>query len=343
MRIKIDQLDAQLARALAPIYLIGGDEPQQRMEAVDAVRAQVRAQGVVERQLFVVGPNFDWQQLVTASRSLSLFAQRQLVELYLPEPKPGNQGSKVLLTYAQRAPANVVLLIQTGRLAPEVQRTSWFTALDKVGVVVQVWPLTGRTLLGWLKQRMQVKGLQPTGEALQLLAERIQGNLPAAVQEIEKLRLLHGTGSVNAQDVLAAVTDNARFDVFDLLPAVFGGNGQQAVQTLAGLEGEGVDPVLVNWALTREVRELAGIALSVARGESAAQCLAKINPAPRRSQLQQAWLQQPGAVWLGRLQHCARVDRVIKGQDAGNPWEELLHLCGSIGGWHPFGEQRSVR
>lgn len=336
MRIKPNQLAAHLqAQALASIYLVTGDEPQQVLEAMDAVRRQAKTRGFTERETFLVGPGFDWQQLLATSQSLSLFAERRLLELHLPEPKPGNEGAKALAAFAATPPADVILLIQTGRLPAETTKARWFTALDKAGVVVQVWPLEGQALTAWLSSRMQAEGLRPDQEAVRLLAERVTGNLPAAVQEIEKLRLIQGAGPVDATAVLAAVTDSARYDVFDLTRTALLGEAKRVVQTLAGLQAEAVEPALINWALTREIRELAAVAAAVQRGETAQARLAKVAPQPRRKQLQQAWHRSDSARWPQLLQACARLDRIVKGQAPGNPWDELLHLGLEICGQAP--------
>ncbi len=343
MRLKFAELAGQLQQGLAPIYLISGDEPQQVMEALAQVRTRARVLGYSERQVFEVQTGFDWQTVAIAARSLSLFAERRLLELALPGPKPGAEASKALMAYAATPPADVLLLIQAPRLPAEVLKGAWVTAIDRTGVVVQVWPLQGNQLTTWLGQRMRAQGLLPEPESVQLLAERVAGNLPAAVQEIEKLRLLYGTGPLRAEAMLAAVTDNARCEVFDLPAAVFSGDAVAIVRVLSILEGEGAEPVLLNWTLTRELRTLIGIGQAVARGEAVDSHWARIQPLPRRQLLQQAWRLGPVARRPALLGHCARLDRVAKGQEMGNPWEELLHLCLEISGQNPVGDGAVAR
>lgn len=338
MRLRVDQLDAHLQKSLAPIYVVTGEEPLQAGEACDAIRARARALGYTAREVFHAETGFDWSTLIAAGSSLSLFADRRVLDLRLPTAKPGDAGARALAGYAQRPPEDVLLLISCGKLDAQQQRSKWFTALEAAGVVVAVWPVEPARLPDWVRRRMQAQGLQPDPGAVSLLAEQVEGNLLAAVQEIEKLGLLHGPGRIDAEAVQAAVADSARFDVFALADAALAGELARAVRILLGLRAEGVEPVLVLWSLVRELRTLAGAAFDLERGLGADQALARQHVREKRKPLLRKALQRnPLAVWRGLLQQAAHVDQVIKGAAAGNAWDELLQLTESLAGspvWH---------
>lgn len=334
MQLRPEQLESHLEKTLAPVYLLSGEEPLQLMEAADAVRAAARSKGVEDREVFNVDKGFDWEQLSVAAESLSLFARQRLLELRLPTGKPGPQGSKVLQAYARRPAEDTVLLIEAGRLDANDRKTAWCKAMESVGVLVQVWPLDLPGTQAWMQRRMRRHGLQPTAEAVRLLAERVEGNLLAAAQEIDKLVLLSGPGPVDADGVLSAVADSARFGVFDLVDAALAGETARAVRVLQGLRDEGVEDVLVLWALAREIRALHRMAEQVEAGKSVQQVLAGVRPQRRQPVVRQA-LRRQGAHGLGRLlSGCARVDRAIKGRHPGNPWDELLDLTLNLAGTH---------
>ena len=333
MKLKPEQIPAHLQRTLAPIYLISGDEPLQIAEACDAIRARARETGCAERLLFNVESGFDWDALSQARDSLSLFAERRLVELRLPTGKPGEAGAKVLRDYAARPPGDDVLLVISGKIDKDAQRGKWFTALEQAGVVVQVWPLTVAQLPAWIERRMRAKGLQPSSEAVALLAERVEGNLLACAQEIEKLLLLHGTGAVDGAAVSAAVTDSARYSVYDLVDRALAGEGAAVTRVLHGLQGEGEEPVVVLWALAREIRSLAIMADAVQGGAGMEQVFNENRIWQNRKILVSGALKRssPRSLRL-LLRQAGRADRVIKGAAPGNVWDELLQLVLGLAG-----------
>jgi DNA polymerase-3 subunit delta len=220
-----------------------------------------------------------------------------------------------------------LLLLVTGKLDSAQQRSKWLSSLEGAGVLVQVWPLDAARLPQWIRQRMQARELQPATDALALLADRVQGNLLAADQELEKLRLLYGPGAITLEQVQAAVTDSARFDVFQLVDTALAGQSARAVRILFGLREEGVDPVLVLWALARELRQLVQMAEEVAGGQAANAVLGRYRVWERRKRPVLAALQRlPAAATRALLRQCHHADRVIKGQAAGRAWDELLEL-----------------
>ncbi len=330
MRLKPEDVPRVLNDGLPPVWLITGDEPLLVGETVDAVRAAAREVGHSEREVLEADGQFDWQRLTAAADNLSLFGDRRIVELRLPTGKPGQAGGKAIAEYCDRVPDDTVLIVTAPRLDGNTRKAAWVSALDKAGAVVQIWPLEPRQLPGWLEQRLRGAGLEPTRDAVQLLAERSEGNLLAAVQEIEKLRLLLPAGQVDGDAVRRAVADSARFDVFDLTAAALEGSVARCVRIVAGLRDEGVEPTLVLWALSREVRVVCQ--LQAARGQEE-QILRRNGVfGPRKTQVQKAARRGSLRRWQTLLARCARVDRVSKGVAPGRVWDELLQLSIAIAG-----------
>jgi len=333
MKLRPEQIPSHLQRNLAPIYLVSGDEPLQVAEACDAIRARARERGCSERLVFSVEAGFDWSTLLQARDALSLFAEQRVMELRLPTGKPGEAGAKVLREYAARPPEGDVLLVIAGKIDKDAQRSKWFTALEQAGVVVQVWPLKIAQLPAWIGRRMGARGLQPSAEAVAMLAERVEGNLLACAQEIEKMLLLHGEGAVDGAAVAAAVADSARYSVYDLADRAMAGEGAAVTRILRGLQGEGEQPTLVLWVLAREIRALAGMADELRRGTAMDQVLYKNKVWENRKALVSATLKRCPPQRLRRLlRQAGRVDRIIKGAAAGNAWDEMLQLALGLAG-----------
>jgi len=276
MKIFPDKLEDQLKNGLLPIYFFSGDEPLQLGEAADAVRRAAREQGFTEREVMHAEKGFDWNELLAAGNALSLFAEKRVIDLRLPSGKPGKDGGAALAEYAERPPEDTVLLISSGKVDKRSQSAKWYKALDKVGATLQVWPVDAADMPRWLDQRLRSRGLQPARDAARLIAERVEGNLLAAAQEVDKLVLLNGAGPISAEQVEAAVADSARFDVFGLVDAALLGDASRVTRMLDGLRGEGVEPILVLWALTRELRSLADMAAQIDDGKGIDGVLARV-------------------------------------------------------------------
>lgn len=333
MKLKPQQLPGHLKQSLAPLYLVFGEEPLQINEATDAVRAAARERGYTERQVLTADAGFDWGRLIQASRSLSLFGSRQVLDLRLPG-SAGSAGSKALQAYAAAPPDTCLLLITAGKLDAQSQKAEWFGALARAGVVVPVWPVDARELPEWVAARMRSRGLKPDAEAAALLAERVEGNLLAAAQEIEKLALLHGAGEVSADAVLACVSDSSRYDVFDLVDSALQGDAARVSRVLVGLRAEGVEPPLVLWALARELRSLAAMRYDLDNGTPVEQVMGRVRA--NHKGLAKLGLKRHKLGSLHRLlQQVARCDQVIKGVQPGQPWDELLHLSLALAGCEP--------
>ena len=267
MKLNFNQLTGHLESQLAPVYLLSGDEPFQLDEAARLIRETAKAQGYTERQVFHVDRSFEWDQLTHSADSLSLFAERKLIELRIPGAKPGDKGSKALVAYTEQLPEDNLLLIVSGKLESAQSRSKWFKAIDAVGATLAVWPLEIQRLPAWLKQRMQIRGLQPSEDALTILAEQVEGNLLAADQELEKLLMLYGEGPVSAEQVIEAVSDSARFDSFALVDAALEGDALRLSRILHGLKSEGEEVLHVLGALMYQLRMLEKMARAITKGE----------------------------------------------------------------------------
>ena len=334
MKLNYDQLAGQLNKTLAPIYIVSGDEPLLVQEASDAIRAKAREQGCTERKVFEVAAGFDWDGWSASGQNMSLFAERQLIELRMPTGKPGSDaGNKALLAYAQDVSPDNVLLIIAPKLAGATQNTKWMKAMVAAGVWVTVWPLTLAQMPRWVAQRLNKRGIQVSQQAISLLVERVEGNPLAAVQEIEKLYLLHGPGNIDDETVQEAVVDSARFDIYALVDCAMAGDVQRVCRIIARLEEEGVEPILLLWALTRETRNLALMAPAVEKGERVDHVLNQLRVWDKRKALTKKALSRSRFTnWQTLLQHAAGIDRILKGGAPGNSWDELLSLSLSMAG-----------
>ena len=266
MKIKADQLSSHLQKNLAPCYLVTGDEHLLVEETLDAIRGAARQQGFSSRELHVAATGFDWTRLRDSSSNLSLFAEKQIIELRLPTGKPGRVGSQAIVELVEKIDANLMLIVSAPKLDRNAQSAKWAKSIDASGVSIQIWPIDTRELPGWIAARMRQAGLQPDRGAVALIADRVEGNLLAAGQEIEKLRLILGEGKVSADDVSSAVANSSRYDVFKLVDAALTGDAKRAMKILSGLRAEGIEPVVVVWALTRELRTLANLSDTISQG-----------------------------------------------------------------------------
>jgi DNA polymerase-3 subunit delta len=327
VKVYPEQLGDQLNRRLAPIYLLSGDEPLQIMEAADAVRQAAKAAGYLNRELFHADAGFDWSLLQEACDSFSLFGEQRVLDLRLPA-KPDKTGSAALLRYAERPPEDAVLIVSLPKLAAADQKARWFQAAEKLGIFVQVWPLEGDKLLRWLDKRLNSKGLLADQSGLRLLAARVEGNLLAAAQEIEKLHILHGQGRLTDEQILKAVADSARYDVFDLAEEVLRGQAGRAYRVLMGLKAEGVAAPVALWALTRELRLVNTLKSEMAAGSSPEALFGKYKLwDTRKAAMDQALQRLSRADIHQALLLSAKADRIIKGQEAGEEWDALLSVC----------------
>jgi DNA polymerase-3 subunit delta len=327
VKINADNLQQQLDSAFSPVYLIAGDEPLLVTEACDAVRAAARSHGYDERTVMVAERGFDWDSLNAAGSNMSLFGEKCLLELRLPTGKPGQAGARALLEYVEEPPQDTALLIISARLDRTAQKSKWVKALSSAGVFCPIYNIDEKRLPGWISARMRAAGLDPDREAVALLADRVEGNLLAAQQEIEKLLLLDGPGKVDIEAVRASVGDSSRFDVFQLADAAVGGDLKRCLRVLSGLRQEGVEPVLVSWALVREIRSLAGLAHAVSRGTSIGAAMASAHIWQSRQSLFASALRRHDLASAHMLVlQAAQTDATIKGARRGDAWACLQAL-----------------
>lgn len=333
MRLKSEQLSLALAKGLSSVYLVAGDEPLQQAEAADAIRAAAKKAGFTSREIYTVDTHFDWAELTEAAGSLAIFADKKIIDLRLPSGKPGVDGSKAIIAYCHQAPDDTLLLITAGKLETASLKSKWFQALDRVGVVVQVWPLTGRALLSWLHTRLQQRGLEAETEGLRILASRVEGNLLAAAQEIEKLYGLYGPVRLSNDAIESVVADSSRYDVFNLCDCVLAGNAARVVKVIQGLKTEGVLAPVVLWAVAREARLLGKIKNALSQGQPKEVVFKNHQVWEKRKMLVAGAVERLSAHQLDRIIAMnAKIDRQIKGHQRGDPWETLLTVCLAMAG-----------
>ena len=327
MRLNSEQLPAALARGLAGLYLVSGDEPLLVGEAADAVRAAARAAGYAERTVFFIDRGFAWDDLRHATAALSLFADRRLFELKLPSGKP-DKGAALLIEIATQPPPDVICLITTDKLDRKAAEAPWVRAVERHGVWIPIWPVDAAALPGWLTGRARALGVAMEPAAAELIADRVEGNLLAAKQELDKLALLANGAPISAQLVQSAVGDSARYDVFQLAQAAAAGDAPRALRVLLGLKSEGVEPTLILWALVRELRGLwqAGERARLRSQSPGAGWSQAAKPSPRA-------LARTSKMPLARLlRQAAQTDRIIKGLARGDAWTAIIGLTGSMAG-----------
>jgi DNA polymerase-3 subunit delta len=308
LKLSPDSLSRHLERQLLPIYLVSGDEALLATEAADAIRARARSQGFTEREVYAADRGADWDGIRAAAGTLSLFAARRIIELRLPTGKPGVTGGRVLASLAAAAGTDTLILILTGRLDRDAQGAEWVRAVEARGGWVQVWPIAADRMPAWLEARCRQLGLAADREALEVLAERTQGNLLAARQELEKLELLGER--VTVASVLAGAGDSARFSVGELSDALAAGEPGRALRVIDGLKAEDAELPLVLWAVVRAMRTRWS-----RQAESAA--------APARTTNQQ---------FRRLVARAVRADAMAKGRRAGDAWDEIALLACELTG-----------
>ncbi|CDY74549.1 DNA polymerase III delta subunit [Caballeronia glathei] len=357
MQLRLDALDAHLAKGLKGLYVVFGDEHLLAQEACDRIRAAARAGGFTDRSVFTVERYFDWSSLIGASQSMSLFGDRQLVELRIPNGKPGKEGADALKTMASADNPDVLTLITLPRLDAATQKAAWFAAITGAGVAIKVDPIERAQLPMWVGQRLAQQGqrVAPGEEgrrALQFIADRVEGNLLAAHQEIQKLGLLYPAESVlTFEQIHDAVLNVARYDVFKLNEAMLTGDVGRLARMLDGLKGEGEAAVLVLWALVEEVRTLLRIKRGVAAGKPLATLLRENRVwGPRERLIGPALARVTESALEKALSLAAKLDRQVKGLSGStgqkgsepppNPWDGMFELAMTVahsGGGTPGG------
>ena len=331
MQARLDNLPQLLQKNLAALYVVHGDEPLLALEAADSIRAAARKAGFGEREVLTVEPGFSWSQLNMAGASLSLFAEKRLLELRIPSGKPGVEGAQALQDYCANLSPDTLTLITLPKLDKTAQNSTWFQALEHAGVTLAAYPVERQQLPQWIAGRLAQQGQQADRETLQFLTDKVEGNLLAAHQEIQKLGLLFPPGPLAFDDVQQAVLDVSRYDVFKLGSAILSGDPARVTRVIDGLKAEGEAAVLVLWAITEEVRYLLKMAEGLQRNVAGAQLLRDLRVwGERQKLLEPAARRQSLPKLRAALLECARLDRMSKGLEPGDVFDDMLKLALSL-------------
>lgn len=327
MKITLEQLKTHLSKKLSPIYWLSSDEILLLQEAAEIIRTAAHQAGFQERKTFQVETGFNWNDLLIEANHLSLFSSQRLLELQIPDNKFNDDAKNFLITYSQNPPTDKILLIKTAKLDAKIQSAAWFKQLESRIVLIPIWPIDAAQLPRWIANRLQQVGLRTNAIGIQLLAERTEGNLLATQQAIEKLRLVYGSKEISAEDMSAAITDNMRFDVFNLVDYALQGDSKHVIRILVTLKNETIEPSIILWALTREIRNLIAISQAITAGQSFEQTALQYKVWEKRRLLIKNTLQRCSIKKLQALLcQASDLDRMIKGAARANIWDELLQF-----------------
>lgn len=338
MKIKPDQLKSYLQKSLqtkqlSPIFIISGDEPLLSQEAADAVRSTARQLEFTERETFDIDARFDWNLVFNETNSLSLFSDKKILELRITSGKPGDKGSKALCELCENPNDSNLILVILPKLDKGAYQSKWMKTLESKGVHIQVWPVTPEQLPRWINQRLVQCGIEASQGAVDILADRVEGNLLAAMQEINKLKLLSLEGKVNADIMSTVVADSARYNLFSFVDKVLDGDAQSAAKALRGLENEGTEPLALLWAITRELRTLNKASHQILPGNSKDKALKSAGVWDKRIPIFRKALSRLSPAHLRMLMHQAgAIDRGVKGLRQADIWDELTTLVLSFAG-----------
>ncbi|MBB5392451.1 MULTISPECIES: DNA polymerase III subunit delta [unclassified Herbaspirillum] len=331
MQLRHDALDTHLGKTLAPLYVIASDEHLLALEAADKIRRSARANGYTERDVLVVERSFKWGELLAANQSQSLFGDKKLIELRIPTGKPGKDGGAALQEYAANLSPDNLTIISLPKLDWATQKAAWVGALQQAAVYIDI-PLVERAQLpGWIGNRLAAQQQSADRPCLDFIADRVEGNLLAAHQEIQKLALLHPPGQLSFEQVQDAVLNVARYDVFKLNEAMLSGDVARLTRMMDGLKGEGEALPLVLWAVTEEIRTLLKLKSGMAQGKAVGALLKEYRIWGPREKLMEPALRRISLPALQTaLQEAAQIDRMVKGLRAkafaGDPWDALSQL-----------------
>ncbi len=332
MQLRPEALDGHLAKGLAPLYVITSDEHLLALEAADKIRRAARAQGYSERDVLTVERNFKWGELLAANQALSLFGDKKLIELRIPGGKPGKDGSAALQNYAKDLNPDNLTLVTLPKLDWQTAKAAWVAGLQQAAVYIEIPNVERPQLPGWIGMRLSSQGQSAERQSLDFIADRVEGNLLAAHQEIQKLGLLHPPGKLTHDQVIDAVLNVARYDVFKLSEAMLAGDPARLVRMLEGLKGEGEALPLVLWAVSEEIRTLLKLKAGMAQGRPLGALMKEYRIwGPRERMMEPALRRISLPVLEAALQQAAQVDKMVKGlrakQFAGDAWDAMLQLA----------------
>ncbi len=333
MKLRPEQLGTHLKKGLSPVYLITGDEPLISEESSDLLRHHLQEQGFSEREVLHVDGSFSWEYLLECANALSLFAEKKIIELRLGSQKLNKKSSEILQSYLSNPAPDNILVITADKLDGNTKKSAWFKAVDKSGVIVEIWPVETEQLPNWIRQRAAQIELQLDDEAIQLLCDRIEGNLLAAKQELSKLSLLFPRQVVSADDIVDSVSDSSRYDIYGLSDAALNGQSARCCKILQVLRQDGTEPPVVLWALSKELRSLAAIQQAQNNGQSFDAVCQRERIWGKRKPLARKASQRISSKQINTaLQQCAEVDKIVKGMATGDAWLLLTSISLTLSG-----------
>jgi DNA polymerase-3 subunit delta len=331
MQLRIDALDAHLSKSLAPLYVITSDEHLLALEAADKIRKLARAQGYSEREVLTVERGFKWGELLAATQSQSLFGDKKLIELRIPTGKPGKDGGQALQDYAKDLSPDNLTIVTLPKLDWATQKAAWVATLQQASVFIDIPTIERAHLPTWIGTRLAAQRQSADKQSVDFIADRVEGNLLAAHQEIQKLALLHPEGKLSFEQVQDAVLNVARYDVFKLNEAMLAGDAARLTRMLEGLKGEGEALPLVLWAVAEEIRTLLKLKAGVTQGRPLSMLLKEYRIWGPRERLMEPALRRLRLSTLeAALQEAAQIDKMVKGLRAkafaGDAWDGMLQL-----------------
>lgn len=328
MKLTLSQLESQLAKKIASIYVVSGDELILKQEATHLIRKAIKSAGFKERLRLTLDKGFDWEHLHTELHSTSLFAEKRLIELDFRDLLPPKSAGIILQEYANNPSPNTVLLIDMGKIDDKIAKSAWYTAFEKTGIVITLWPIPREQLPQWIMRRAKKYKLTITPDAAQSLSDFFEGNLIAAAQAIEKIYLLKPPEPITLDHIHTLLVDESRFTLFDLIDHLMAGNKSKTLHILNHLKTEGLEPILVLWGITRELRLLITLAQQLKQGLTYDTLFQKHRVFNRRQAAMRHFLAKTSVedCWH-QLRHAASIDKIIKGAIPGNAWEALQLFC----------------
>tara|TARA_R110001606_G_scaffold85236_2_gene193385 strand:+ start:2555 stop:3583 length:1029 start_codon:yes stop_codon:yes gene_type:complete len=334
MKVRADQLESQLKKNLAPIYIISGDEVLLCQEAADSIRKAAQHHNIDERLRFVADAQFDWQDVINENQSLSLFSTRRMFDIQID--KMGEKHSKALAQLSQSLSEDNIILLTLPKIDARTQKAKWFTQLESQGVFVQIWPIDANRLPAWVQQRAQALDLSLTRDAASMICERGEGNLLALSQELEKLALVHGQGvQIDAEKVAESVADSSRYSIYDLSDRLLIGKTKDAMHCLHQLLGEGVEASIILWLFNREIQTLANLLQSM-QSSSFKQACQNEKIWDKRVPFYESAMSRHNKVTLPYMQnYLALIDKSIKGLEGPDSETGFRNLVMMFCGYKP--------
>jgi len=327
VKVYPEKLSTHFSKPNAPLYIVSGDEPLLVQESCDLIRNELKKKGFSERELFHVDASFDWEEVLFSANSMSLFAEQKLLELRLPKGKPSDVGIQALTSFIEEASPDNCMLLVLPKLDKKTQNAAWFKKLEGAGVFVQIWPIDLKSLPAWVGGRFRQLGLSASPEAIAALIDRVEGNLLAASQEIERLRLISNDDVVSVELVVDGVSDSARYDVFGLIDAALSQDTKRTLKVVQGLRAENTEMLYVTNMLSRELRTMISMSLAVREGQRIDAVLQSYRVWTKRKSIVGSCLQHRSVDALQRcLQWVGKIDQQVKGIQTGDPWDEMERL-----------------